>query len=366
MNYEYHTHQNGDPQVPVCCGIDSRQSNKLGAGTLAEGIFVACALIALVFCRDNSLFRTLAITFAAIVLEALPFMLIGSLAGGFVEVFVSQERMSKIIPWGKRGVFLAAGLGLVFPVCECAIVPIVRRLLGKGVSPAAAVAYLLAGPIANPIVFLSTGAAYSFQWSAACIRLICGYAIAASAGLLLQRFFGAGFRNKMLRENCLQEREATSCACNGGHTHSADQEQPMIGRGQRIWDAVAHGTDDFLDTGRFLVMGAFVAAMTQVLLPREFLAALAGSPVSAIISAMTMAVGLNLCSEADAFVAVSMRSMWPFAAQMAFMLLGPMLDIKLLFMYRTVFRKRFIVVLAVTVLALVLLTALGIHFLFGR
>lgn len=305
-------------------------------------------------------------TFAAIVLEALPFMLIGSLAGGLVEVFISKEQMSRLMPAGKQGVFLAAGLGLVFPVCECGLVPIVRRLLGKGVSPEAAVAYLLAAPIVNPIVFLSTGTAYSFHWSTAFIRLICGYAIGALAGLFLHWIFRKGFRDAMLYRDYPAEAEATYCTHVEGHIHEPGYEPLVTGKRSRIWDALTHGAEDFLGTGRFLVIGAFAAALIQTSLPQGLLVALAGSPIPAIVSAMTMAVGLNLCSEADAFVAASMRSTWPFSAQMAFMLLGPMLDIKLTFMYQTVFRRRFIATLAVVTVTFVFLTSLGIHFIFMR
>jgi uncharacterized membrane protein YraQ (UPF0718 family) len=348
-----------------CCA-DSPQGKRPGVGTLAEGIFFACAVAALLLWREAPLFRTLAVTFTAIVLEALPFMLAGSLAGGLIETFITEERMSRLMPTGRRGVFLAASLGLVLPVCECAVVPIVRRLLGKGVSPAAAVAYLLAGPIANPLVFLSTGTAYSFHWSTALARLALGYAIGVSTGLFLQRMFGPGFRDAMLRESCPAKDEAPSCACKEGHLHGPGCEPPVTGGVPRVWSALVHGSEDFLDTCRFLVLGALAAAVAQTMVPRELLAALAGSPVLAIVSAMAMAVGLNLCSEADAFVAASMRSMWPFAAQMTFMLLGPMLDMKLLFMYRAVFRGRFIAVLAGTVAVSVFLAALGIHLLFKR
>jgi uncharacterized membrane protein YraQ (UPF0718 family) len=132
-------------------------------------------------------------------------------------------------------------------------------------------------------------------------------------------------------------------------------------RAGRIWEALSHGAGDFLDTGRFLVIGAFVAALINAALPRYLLAGLVGSPILSIGAAMVLAMGLNLCSDADAFVASSMRSFLPAPAQMAFMLLGPMLDIKLLFMYRSLFRKGFIAFMAVVIPACVMFTALGHH-----
>jgi len=332
------------------------------SGILIDGLFLAAALSALVLWAGTPVFGTMAVTFVAIVLEALPFMMIGSVAGGLIEVFISNERMSGIFPKGRKGVLLAAGLGLLFPVCECAIVPIIRRLLAKGVPPGAAVAYLLAGPIVNPIVFLSTGVAYSLDWSTAVLRLAFGYLIGVSVGLLVGSVFGADPCRIVLHEGSVQSRSIASCSCPHDHGHV---EQfpcgPSATRADRIWDALEHGAGDFLDTVRFLIIGAFVAALINAALPRHLLAGVAGSPVLSIGSAMVLAVGLNLCSDADAFIAASTRSFWPLPAQMAFMLLGPMLDIKLLFMYRSLFRGRFIAFMAIVIPIAVMLTALGFH-----
>ena len=304
----------------------------------------------------------MAVTFVAIVLEALPFMMVGSIAGGLIEVFVSNERLSRIFPRGRKGVLLAAGLGLLFPVCECAVIPLIRRLLAKGVPPGAAVAYLLAGPIVNPIVFLSTGIAYSFHWPFAFFRLVFGYVIGVSVGLIVGAVFGSDPRRIMLHEDAAQSCPDASCSCRLDHAQAEPLHDGFSARPPgRIWDALEHGAGDFLDTGRFLVIGAFVAALINAALPRHLLAGLAGSPILSIGGAMVLAMGLNLCSDADAFVASSMRPFLPYPAQMAFMLLGPMLDVKLLFMYRSLFRKGFIAFMAVVIPACVMLTALGHH-----
>lgn len=343
------------------CHTD-RPRKRPATGILIDGIFFSVSLAALVLRAGSPVFRTVAATFVAIVFEALPFMLIGSVAGGLVEVFISQERMSKIFPKGKKGVLLAAGLGLIFPVCECAVVPFVRRLLGKGVPPGAAAAYLLAGPVVNPVVLVSTGVAYSLDWSFAFLRLAFGYMIGVSVGLMVGRVFGADSNRILLHQDAAHSSTVSSCSCTHSHCHAElFAAGPSTGNARRIWDALGHGAGDFLDTGRFLVMGAGVAASINVLLPRHLFTGLAGSPVLNIGSAMALAVSLNLCSDADAFIASSMRLFWSFSSQMAFMLLGPMLDIKLFFMYRAVFRGRFIVFMAVMIPLCVMLAALGLH-----
>ena len=123
--------------------------------------------------------------------------------------------------------------------------------------------------------------------------------------------------------------------------------------GDKLGLAVSHAAEDFFDIGRFLIIGAFIAAVLQTLVPRHILTSMVGTPVLSILIMMIMAVVLNLCSEADAFVAASFRaSRVPVSAQLAFMILGPMLDIKLVIMYLKVFRVRAIAALtALTFLA---------------
>ena len=117
-------------------------------------------------------------------------MLLGSLAGGVIEVFVPQEKLSSLLARRKlSAILIAAGMGLLFPVCECAIIPVIRRLLRKGIPFSAAVAYLLAGPLVNPIVAASTAVAYMGEWRIVFLRLGFGYGIATGVGLWMSWLF---------------------------------------------------------------------------------------------------------------------------------------------------------------------------------
>lgn len=301
----------------------------------------------------KSLIDNISINFLAVIVEALPFMLIGSLAGGLIEVFVPISLIDKVFGQKPvRAVFLAGGLGLAVPVCECAIIPVVRRLLGKGVPFAAAIAFLLAGPIVNIIVAWSTAVAYAYNWQIVLIRLGCGYVIAVTVGLLLGLVF--------TRANGLQRSLVTpsqpSCGC--GH----DQGDTRQSLPSRVRHAMEHASDDFFAVGRYLVIGTFIAAVMRSSVSMDSFASLMSAPWLAIVIMMIMAFVLNLCSEADAFIAASFRELLPGSAQMAFMVLGPMLDIKLLLMYLSVFRKRAIIALCLTVVAAVFLAMLALEF----
>jgi uncharacterized membrane protein YraQ (UPF0718 family) len=325
----------------------SQQKNGKKALT-AQLLFLLFAVSLVVFFRDRPQFHTLGIIFVSIVLEAFPFMLLGTLIGGFIEVFIPRETIIRFLPERRWwAVFIAAAMGVIFPVCECAIIPVVRRLLKKGIPLSAAIAFLLGGPIVNPVVAASTAVAYFADWSIVMRRMILGYIIAVAIGLLMSLFFS---KIKAVRNEVFSDQNPMNCGTHCDHRTAA-------ALGEKINLAVSHAADDFFDIGRFLVIGAFFAAVLQTLVPRQVFAALTDTPVLSILIMMVMAILLNLCSEADAFVAASFRSTpVPLPAQLAFMILGPMLDIKLIFMYFDVFRIQAIVTLTALVFSLVFLS----------
>ena len=233
-------------------------------------------------------------------------------------------------------------------MCECAIVPVVRRLVKKGLPLGAAIAYLLGGPIVNPLVAVSTLVAYGMLWKVALIRVFIGFVIAAAAGILMDIFF--------TRDQAILPETHEEChACQASHASG----NFFV----RIHLALVHGGADFFDIGRFLVIGAFVAALLQTVVSRDIFATAMGMPAASILLMMVLAVVLSLCSEADAFVAASFRySGMPFSAQMAFMVLGPMLDVKLVLMYLSFFKKRAIITLCALTTLLVLLSMLVMEY----
>ena len=347
-----------------------------------ESLFVIGTIVFFIVAGRTDSVRNLSLIFASIVLEAIPFMLLGAVVGGLLESFVSRERITSLLPKKRwQTVLVAAGLGMVFPVCECAIVPVVRRLSRKGLPMAAAVAYLLGGPIANPIVGISTAVAYKLDFRMAAIRMILGYAIAVGIGLLMDRIFA---RRRALLDDIADAGDAcptcrtgddhdhddhdhdgdhdhhhehgSECSCGHSHAPAASSfKTKMIA-------AMHHAADDFIGVGHYLVIGAFIAAISQTYIDRSFFAQLAGMPVVAILVMMVLAILVNLCSVADAFIASSFRTIMPPSAQLAFMLIGPMFDLKLLLMYQTLFTRRAIVTLAALIFATVTAVSILVHF----
>ncbi len=348
-------------------------------------LFLLFSFLLAFFSPVSAEMRTFSIIFLSILFEALPFMLLGSLAGGFIEEYISRDRVTSLLPSGSRkSVFIAAAVGFILPVCECAIVPVVRRLLRKGVPFSAAIAYLLAGPIVNPIVALSTAVAYFYNWKIVFFRLGFGYVAAVIIGFLVDFLVKenerlapvkntgtslklaavkapAGkfsIRQSSILHGCSSDNEHDHSCC--GHDHSSQGNSTSLpGRFARILRAFRHGADDFLEVACFLVIGAFFAAAAQTFLDRQSVVSLLSESWLAIAVMIVLAIALNLCSEADAFVAASFKTLVGIPGQMAFMVLGPMFDIKLFFMYFSIFSRKTAITLAVTTIVIVYLLILA-------
>ncbi len=311
-----------------------------------------------------------AITWGSIFLEALCFMLIGSLVSGMVEEFVPRSLIEGLIRGNRFAVVTgAAAMGFIFPVCECAIVPVVRRLLKKGVPLSAGIAFMLAAPIVNPVVLWSTAVAYKVQWFVVIFRALFGYGIACMAAMFVGTFFKADqaliSTVSVVPESCNDQNHHHEHGPTCSHTHAT--AHPAHNNQNKLWyrtlSSLRHARDDFFDVAPYLVVGTLLAAIIRSSIPVSTIQQLADRPVLSIVGMMGFAFVLNLCSEADAFIAASFKGIVVLSAQMAFMVLGPMLDLKLLLMYRSVFRKRFIITLVTIVTLLVLVSMLLYHYL---
>jgi uncharacterized membrane protein YraQ (UPF0718 family) len=272
--------------------------------------------------------QTFVTIFLSIFIEAVPFLLAGSVVAGFIEVFVKRDTLIRFVPRHPVGAALAGGaLGMVFPVCECGVVPVTRRLFHKGLPLSVGVAFLLAAPVVNPIVVASTYAAYGWGpmlW----LRLGLSFMIASMVGLI---FYFATPDEVMLPDTL----HAHSSAHHHHHDHSHNNSVF-----QRIWDALATGGDDFLDMARYLVAGCLLAAGMQTLVPQSALLLLGAGVLTSILVMMALAFVLSVCSTVDAFLSLAFVSTFTPASILAFLVFGPMVDIKSSLMFLSIFRRR--------------------------
>jgi uncharacterized protein len=291
--------------------------------------------------------------FLSIWLEGAPFILVGTILSGFIDAFLPAKLLERVLPKNKVLATLMSGfLGIVFPVCECAVVPVVRRLVQKGLPISCAMTYLLAAPIINPVVIVSTMTAFGeiggansiagFAWPAMTIaRLSLGYFVAIIVGLAMLR----RKPSDILRASIVDGIEKS--AADGGHNPEAAR-----GIDEKVVHALRTSMRDFLDTGMYFSIGIIITAWFDTQVDQTRFGQLAGNEWVATPSLMGLAYLLALCSTSDAFIAAPMAA-FSLQAKLAFLVFGPMLDVKLTFMYLAVFRRKFVLVLGLSLFVLI-------------
>ncbi len=290
-------------------------------------------------------------SFLALAFEGLPFVLVGSLISGFIAAFVPSRVITRFLPKNRFLATLVSGLlGLIFPVCECGVVPVVRRLLDKGLPLSCGITYMLASPIVNPLVAISTYAAFRAQQPGlnTGIRLIGGYLVAVIVGLAVSRLDPA----RLLAGQAVPTRARRRTALSIAAMPDAPDATRGVSLRQRVIGAVQLASDDFIDTAIYFMIGAAVASIFNTAIDQRIILPLASSPVLSVIAMMVIAGILTLCSTSDAFIAATFTA-FPIPARMAFLIFGPMFDFKLLFLYSSLLKKRTVVALGVGLFVIV-------------
>ncbi|EIJ78124.1 hypothetical protein PB1_11209 [Bacillus methanolicus PB1] len=265
--------------------------------------------------------------FLSILIEALPFVLIGVLIAGMIQIFVKEEHIQRCIPKNKfLAVMMSCVVGACFPACECGIVPIVRKLVAKGVPIYAGIGFLLTGPLINPIVIASTYMAFGNNLKISLLRMIIGFFIAIFVAIAVSFLF----KGRQFKE---------TGPLMDVHSHSSDKRLSFT---EKFWSMLKHSIDEFFDMGRYLIIGALFAAFVQTYLPAKSLLEAGSGLGSSTLVMMGLAYIMSLCSEADAFIGASFSSIFPTTSILGFLVFGPMIDLKNTIMMLSVFRTRFV------------------------
>lgn len=283
--------------------------------------------------------------FLSIVIEAVPFILLGVFVSAIIQVYIKDDTLQRFLPKNAFSALLpAALLGAIMPICECAIVPVVRRLIKKGMPLHCGVVFLVGAPILNPVVVAST--IYAFGGIGRNPEIIYSrFALAFILAIIIGAVLYMIFKNT----NQLRESVAES-----GHAHAHDHaEHRPISKLTKIKSTLNHASDEFFDMGKYLIIGAFIAALFQTFLDRQLLLSIGQNEWSSTFVMMVFAYILSLCSEADAFVAASFGSLFTTGSLVAFLVYGPMLDLKNTILLLAYFKVKFVLAFIVTVTATV-------------
>ena len=310
--------------------------------------------------------RDIAIYFTTIILEAIPFLLLGALISAIIEEFVSEERISKMIPKNRvLGSLVGIFLGLFIPACDCAVIPIAMRLKKKKVPTNVIVSFMLASPIISPVVLLSTFFAFGetekmllfgFEMPKLFVyRTIFGILVALVVGIILDIVC----KDSVLKEEgsvvnhehhhhhhehehihtCNHNHEGCSCS-------NHEKETGPIGRVKNIIN-IMYG--DFMGIISYMAVGALLAATMQILLPISNIGGIVQNKYISTFIMMLLAFALSLCSTSDAFIARTFMNSLSKNSILAFILLGPMIDIKNTILLNKSFNKKFVIVLVASI-----------------
>lgn len=311
---------------------------------------------------DSSLtpFSDFCLLFLSIALEGAPFILLGTLISGFIDAYLPPGLIDKWLPKNRvLAVILSGLLGAIFPVCECAVVPVIRRLIRKGLPVSCAITYMLSAPIINPIVIVSTMKAFStsvgqfslrqteavvtqgplFMTSS---RLLIAFLVTVTVGLVVLKI-----RNQsLLRAGVLPRHSDTG--------PNEDDDSATAGaspRADRLVLAMRTTMRDFLETAMYFTIGVAITSVFRAYVTEDLIILFNQNETTGIGLMMVLAFVLSLCSTSDAFIAANFPV--PQSAKLAFLVFGPMMDVKLVFMYLSVFRPRFVFFLAVSLFVVI-------------
>jgi len=274
-------------------------------------------------------FKNFYIKFISILIEGIPFILIGSFVSAIIQVCIPEEIFIKILP---KNIFIsciiAAFAGFLIPVCDCGTIPILRSITKKGVNIGVGVTFMLASPIVNPISIMSTIYAFGGMQSVIIYRVVMGITISIIVGLIISCLY------KRTIDILNEKEEIIECECricNGENNTKVD----------KIKSIFIHTGNDFFNVGKFLIIGIFLSSILQSILPANNISAINDDKGSVIIM-MILAFLFSLCSTSDSFVGKSFLGQFSINSVMGFLIFGPMLDVKNVLMLMGSFKKSFI------------------------
>jgi uncharacterized protein len=271
--------------------------------------------------------------FLGIFIEAVPFLVLGTLTSGLIEAFLRPSDLTRYLPRNRvLSTIAGAFMGLVFPVCECGVVPVARRLFRKGLPLYVGVSFLLAAPFMNPIVFASTYIAFGFG-TVFIARFVNTALVAIIVGLIFA--LSAKPEEVLLPSSLLDD-------------HSLDDlELPrptlLNGLGQALGTAIS----EFFEMGRYLVLGCLLAAAMQTLINQQALQVIGQGPVLSVLVMQVLAFILSVCSTVDAFLALAFVNTFSLGSIVSFLSFGPMIDVKSTMMFLGVFQRRAVLYLII-------------------
>lgn len=287
----------------------------------------------------------ISIIFISIILEAIPFLILGVLLSSLIQEFVSEDTLKRLIPKNPfLGSIVGILMGFFIPTCDCAVIPVAKRLIKKNVPLNVCISFMLASPIVNPVSILST--IYAFRKvmpQMIFYRIGFGILAAFLAGILIS--FISKKRNIVINGDA----DNNFCSC-GGEYQNSDSH---------FWNIIWNSKEEFLGIMKYLIIGTLITTIMQFIISTTSLNLIVNNKIIQIIVMMLFAYIISLCSTADAFVGRTFLNQVSNSSILAFLLLGPMIDLKNTLVLSDNFEKKFVMkLLAILSIIILIVTSL--------
>jgi len=290
-----------------------------------------------------------------IVLETFPFLMLGIFVSSLMQQFVSESVIRKFTPKNPLlGIPFACMLGFLFPVCECGLIPIVKRLINKGMPLYIGIVFILVGPIINPVVIAATYTAFRGKPELIFSRIGLALFVGTIIGIIIYKFF----KGNPLKEHKLVHDSNHTAIHTHAHTHIHQAKD------NNFLTIMDHAGKEFFDMGKYVMIGSILTAAIQTFLPRGSLVEIGQGEISSHVFMIVFAYILSICSTSDAFVASSFAGTFSAGSIVTFLVFGPMLDFKSTLMLLSVFKYKFVLALSALILVTVLFGAIMLDYLY--
>ncbi|MEB3182678.1 MAG: permease [Nostocaceae cyanobacterium] len=318
--------------------------------------------------------------FLSLLVEALPFLLLGVLFSSLLLLFIDERQLIAKIPKNPLlGALIGSMVGFLFPVCECGNVPVARRMLTQGVPTPVAIGFLLAAPTINPIVIWATWTAFRDQPEIVVLRVVFSLCIATILGCVFSfqsdlqpivqpsiaravKFSKSQSETKRSRSTGPGQQVVASTLLQSGtymlgkpgqplrmdtavmsdNMTAAIPQKPLADKLRLVVD---NSIQELRELGAVLVIGSAIAATIQVAVPHELILGLGSGPISSIAAMMILAAVVSICSTVDSFFALSFASTFTSGSLLAFLVFGPMIDLKAIGLMLSIFKPKAIIYL---------------------
>lgn len=289
-------------------------------------------------------FQDFTTLFLSIIIEAFPFVVLGTLVSVLVGLFVKEEWVLKYLPKNRVISHIVVSLlGVFMPVCECGNIPVARRLLSKGFNVSHSTTFLLAAPILNPLTLLTTLEAFNYDKSIAFIRIGSAFIVSVGIGLLISL---KSNQKEFLNTQFVKDH------CDVSHNHKVS-----------LKNALSIFQSEFIEVVKLLCFGAFLAALSQSFIPRDIIVSLGQNPLFSVLTMIALAFVISICSNVDAFFALSYANTFTTGSILSFLVFGPMIDIKILSMLKTTFTTKYLIIISSLVFLSSVLIGLVVNYL---